>query len=223
MKLLQACPPAMLRLASLLLLATQATPLLMLSQAPTPLLLVDLDALLAVDLESIGAMSCAERSDLLSDALFVHARVTSTRDATTSFHKSTAAALATLDCPLPRGGAYLCMGLQTQPDADYFWARATGPGARRAAPGIGLAAGDGSVYLRWLSDAEAAARGDQPQTGDGKWSEWVEYLAVGDEVDLVPRDVAGALEAFGGAVRGVTRRERPPGAQPLLKGAWNWT
>ncbi|KAH8049466.1 exodeoxyribonuclease III [Aureococcus anophagefferens] len=212
MKLLQAC----------LLLAAPTTPLLMLSQAPTPLLLVDLDALLAVDLESIGAMSCAERADVLSDALFVHARVTSTRDATTSFHKSTAAALATLDCPLPRG-AYLCMGLQTQPDADYFWARATGPGARRAAPGIGLAAGDGSVDLRWLSDAEAAARGDQPQTGDGKWSEWVEYLAVGDEVDLVPRDVAGALEAFGGAVRGVTRRERPPGAQPLLKGAWTWT
>ena len=188
----------MLRLASLLLLAAPTTPLLMLSQAPTPLLLVDLDALLAVDLESIGAMSCAERADVLGDALFVHARVTSTRDATTSFHKSTAAALATLDCPLPRGGAYLCMGLQTQPDADYFWARATGPGARRAAPGIGLAAGDGSVYLRWLSDAEAAARGAQPPTGAGKWSEWVEYLAVGDEVDLVPRDVAGALEAFGG-------------------------
>ena len=75
---------AMLRLASLVLLAAPATPLLMLSQAPTPLLLVDLDALLAVDLEDIGAMSCAERSDLLSDALFVHARVTSTRDATTS-------------------------------------------------------------------------------------------------------------------------------------------
>ncbi|KAH8060780.1 exodeoxyribonuclease III [Aureococcus anophagefferens] len=160
----------MLRLASLLLLAAPTTPLLMLSQAPTPLLLVDLDALLAVDLESIGAMSCAERADVLSDALFVHARA--------------------------------------RPDADYFWARATGPGARRAAPGIGLAAGDGSVDLRWLSDAEAAARGDQPQAGGGKWSEWVEYLAVGDEVDLVPRDVAGALEAFGGAVRGVTRRGR---------------
>ena len=27
---------------------------------------------------------------------------------------------------------------------------------------------------------------------------------------------------LGGAVRGVTRRERPPGAQPLLKGSWTW-
>ncbi|KAH8060481.1 exodeoxyribonuclease III [Aureococcus anophagefferens] len=151
--------------------------------APTPLLLVDLDALLAVDLEDIGAMSCAERADVLSDALFVHARVTRSPTPTTSG-------------PAPRAPA------------------------RALALGIGLAAGDGSVDLRWLSDAEAAARGDQPQTGDGKWSEWVEYLAVGDEVDLVPRDVAGALEAFGGAVRGVTRRERPPGAQPLLKGSW---
>ena len=98
-------------------------------------------------------------------------------------------------------------------DASYFWARTLGSGARRPAPGIGVDADSG---LRWLDDDEAAARNLAPQTGDGKFSEWVDFLAVGDELDLVPHNPLEALELFGGRVHAVTRAERPAGAQPLV-------
>lgn len=93
---------------------------------------------------------------------------------------------------------------------------------RRPAPGIGCDAAGNRTDIRWISDETAAARGLAPQTGDGKFSEWCDFLDVGCEVDLVPFDALSALEAFDGAVCGVTRKERPPGAQPIIRGSWRW-
>ena len=69
---------------------------------------------------------------------------------------------------------------------------------------------------RRAGDDEAAARNLAPQTGDGKFSEWAEFLDAGDECDLVPFDAAACLQQYGYAVYPVTRAERPAGAQPLV-------
>ena len=66
--------------------------------------------------------------------------------------------------------------------------------------------------VRWLRDDEPGA----PQTGDGKFSEWAEFLDVGDEVDLVPVDVDAWLDRHDTAYL-VTRELRPPGADPLVR------
>lgn len=212
------------KLLLLPLLCARPTTALMLCELPTPSLLVDLDVLPAAP-EEIGRMGAAARAVALKDALFIHARVVAKAPREIGFHRAPGS-VATIDCALPSGGAYLSVGLNNAVggDVNYFWSRSCGPGARRAAPGIGCeGTEDRRVDLRWLSEAEAVAAGSQPQTGDGKWSEWVEFVAVGDEVDLVPLDANGALETYGGAVRGVTRDEQPPGAQPLVRGAWTWS
>ena len=87
--------------------------------------------------------------------------------------------LAELDVELA-GDAYLATGLNNNwsYDNSYFWARTLGSGARRPAPGIGLDAIGDRTAVRWLRDDEPGA----PQTGDGKFSEWAEFLDVGDEV-----------------------------------------
>ena len=200
-----------------------------LSQLPTPALLVDVDELPG----GVEALPHAprERREALRDALFVHARVVRRRrqpsrhrrdslDAQVAagkeragFYKGRGAPLAELDVQLA-GSAYLATGLNNNwsYDNSYFWARTLGSGARRPAPGIGLAAIGDRTAVRWLRDDEPGA----PQTGDGKFSEWAEFLDVGDEVDLVPVDIDAWLDRHDTAYL-VTRELRPPGADPLVR------
>ena len=91
-----------------------------------------------------------------------------------------------------------------------------GPNARKPAPGIGVRGGKPAEILR-LDAADATVI----QTNDGKRSEWVDYLQVNDECDLVPLDPMAALRAFNGILVGVTRQGRPHGAEPLLSGEWD--
>lgn len=104
-----------------------------LSQLRTPVLLCDLDQLqtIGVDPETIGSLPADARAEILKDALFLHARVSSIAESTVGFHRDSSLPLATIDCKLPRGGAYLSTGLNNAWDPNYFWARATGSGARR--------------------------------------------------------------------------------------------
>ena len=182
-----------------------------LSQLPTPALLVDVDELPG----GVEALPHAprERREALRDALFVHARVVAAGKERAGFYKGRGAPLAELDVELA-GDAYLATGLNNNwsYDNSYFWARTLGSGARRPAPGIGLDAIGDRTAVRWLRDDEPGA----PQTGDGKFSEWAEFLDVGDEVDLVPVDVDAWLDAHDTAYL-VTRELRPPGADPLVR------
>lgn len=183
-----------------------------LSQLPTPALLIDVDELPAggVDVLPSGP---DERRAALKDVLFVHARVVAAGQERAGFYQGRGAPLAELDVPLA-GDAYLATGLDNNwsYDNSYFWARNLGSGARRPAPGLGLSAAGDRTAVRWLRDDEPGA----PQTGDGKFSEWAEFLAVGDRVDLVPVDVDAWLDAHDSAYL-VTREARPPGAEPLVR------
>ena len=198
----------------------------------TPSAVIDVDAL-GMPLDALAACGRAERAAALRRALYVHARVaraapprarpgarSAAREALDGGGDGAAReAFAVVDCALPPGGCYLALGLNNGFDASYFWARALGQGARRQAPGVGVrAAADGRAEFMWLSEADALAAGLKPQTPDGKYSEWAEFLRAGDEVDLVPFDPAAALGAFGGALVGVRRSGRPPGAEPVVEG-----
>jgi hypothetical protein len=183
-----------------------------LSQLPTPALLVDVDELPSGGVDALPS-GRAERREALRDALFVHAKVVAAGKERAGFYKGRGAPLAELDVELA-GDAYLATGLNNNwsYDNSYFWARTLGSGARRPAPGIGLDAVGDRTAVRWLRDDEPGA----PQTGDGKFSEWAEFLDVGDEVDLVPLDLDAWLDRYATAYL-VTRELRPPGADPLVR------
>ncbi|KAJ1463106.1 hypothetical protein M885DRAFT_610127 [Pelagophyceae sp. CCMP2097] len=196
-----------------------------LCDAPTPSLLLDLDEF---DREPRDVSTRAAVAAAVESSLFIHVRVSFSAPPSVGFWRDAAQPLAVLAFELPPGGAYLAMGLNNNWDADYFWARKLGQGARRPAPGIRLRAGPEGTELCWdQGGAEAAAGfaaappGAPPprvaaQTGDGKFSEWCEFLSAGDEVDVVPFDALAALEQFGGKALGFRRSTRPPGAEPVV-------
>lgn len=79
------------------------------------------------------------------------------------------------------------------------------------APGIVL---DGT-YLKWESQDGFTAC----NSNDGKRSEWVNFLRVGDQVQLRPADDPAAtciLDFFTDAVYGVSSEGRPLGAEPYV-------
>jgi len=206
----------------------------LLCDLPTPALLIDVDAASDVrDLLERGRLPDFAREEL-GGAVYMHARVTQrlidlTRASATAgelgggrYHRDASYAIAALDVTLPPGGAVLVMGLNNHWDADYYWARSAGKNSNRPAPGIGIRASDGRAQVVRLSEAEAVAEsGGGVQPNDGKWSEWVEYLKAGDEVDLVMSSPAAAIQAApGGRVFGVSRAGRPLGAEPYVCGEW---
>ena len=170
--------------------------------------------------------------------MYIHTRVTrrlidSTRPGATSgrlgggrYHRDASYVIASLDAQLPPGGAYLGMGLNNHWDADYYWARSAGKNSNRPAPGIGVRAGDdGLAQVVRLSEEQATntlANMGGIQPNDGKWSEWVEFLQPGDELDLVVHSPAAAIcEAPGGIIIGISRSSRPLGAEPYVWKQWH--
>ena len=110
----------------------------------------------------------------LTDRIFVHARVAELEPAP--------GLLARLDCTLEQcgGSGTLALGLNNDfGDAAYYWARAAGKGASMPTPRVSLEELDGFVALR---------RNTNDNTNDGKRSEWVNFLRVGGEVDILPDD-----------------------------------
>ena len=107
-----------------------------------------------------------------------------------------------LDCTLEQcsGSGTLALGLNNDfGDAAHYWARAAGKARVDYTPGVSLEELDGFAALRRGID----------NTNDGKRSEWVNFLRVGGEVDILPDDPAAALRAAGGEARGVQRCGRP--------------
>ena len=166
------------------------TSLQLLGDLRTPTLVVDLGQSFDVATSS------------LTDRIFVHARVAELEPAP--------GLLARLDCTLEQcgGSGTLALGLNNDfGDAAYYWARAAGKGASMPTPGVSLEELDGFVALRRGVD----------NTNDGKRSEWVNFLRVGGEVDILPDDPAAALRAAGGEAWGVQRCGRPMGADPIVE------
>ena len=162
----------------------------------------------------------AEFEAELGPAAYLHTRVASSLKQRPRYHKDASYALARLDAPLPAGGAYLSMGLNNDYDASYYWARHVGQSSRAPAPGIGVRADElGLAEIFRLSEEEGRLQGNL-QPNDGKWSEWCEFLKLGDQVDLVPASALAALRAAGGEVCGISRAGRPLGAEPEVVGQW---
>ena len=163
--------------------------------------------------------------DALADLLYVHTSVVSGRDvkagavgSTTLAQRATPSApivLATLDCAARQTGrdAFVGLGLNNHFTGGYYWGRSSGPGAAMPAPGVALQASGEQAPLRLLR---------LENSNDGKRSEWCEFLAVGDQMQIVLPNARAALAAFDTVV-GVTRdghRNVPRGAEPIVEAAW---
>lgn len=121
---------------------------------------------------------------LLDDILYLHARVARVvpREQRQLYHRDASYPLVQLDCALPKGGGYLCMGLNNNYDASYYWARSAGAAGRLPVPGVGLRCASSGCELHRLGELEAnaemRAQGFEKliQPNDGKKSEWCEFL-----------------------------------------------
>lgn len=154
-------------------LASLAAGLVILSDVPTPALVIDTDAVTSsrrLDLLVASALDDEFEADL-GHAAYLHSRVRTVQRQRELYTKDASYALASLDVPLPAGGAYLSMGLNNDYDASYYWARHAGFNCRRAVPGIDLRPGEGGyAEIFRLTEEEARAQG-RVQPNDGKWSE----------------------------------------------------
>ena len=132
--------------------------------------------------------------------------------------------------------AKLCLGLNNHHVGGYYWARSAGSGASMEAPGVTYTEtdfyqdgmGDDKGILQW-SNKEGFAMSN---SNDGKRSEWVNFLKVGDTVQLIPKNAAGSLLKFiekndyygegGKSIRvfGTSFQDRPLGSEPTVVCEW---
>ncbi len=111
----------------------------------------------------------------------------------------------------------LVLGLNNHHVISYYWARSAGAGAAMEAPGIVYNPQGGQ--LRWKSRTRT-----DDNTNDGKRSEWVNFLRVGDAVQLVPHpssvpDVLSAV-CLAGRIYGISSQGRPLGSEPGVICHW---
>jgi hypothetical protein len=120
--------------------------------------------------------------------------------------------LAVLDLP-PKTHAHLVLGLNNHHVGSYYWARSTGAGAAMEAPGVILTH---ESALQWNS-----LQGfPECNSNDGKRSEWVGFLKVNDQVQLLPHNPVDALTLYTDRVYGVSNQGRPLGSEPMVVCKW---
>lgn len=124
--------------------------------------------------------------------------------------------------------AHLVLGLNNHHVGSYYWARSVGMGASMEAPGISFEASkinDDKGILRW--DAEGGPF--VCNSNDGKRSEWVNFLRVGDNVQLLPHFEEESIMAFiqkysadktSSRIYGVSSKGRPLGSEPMVICKW---
>jgi hypothetical protein len=151
---------------------------------------------------------------------YLHASVVTPRDVTQQDQNP--AFLATLDL-LPNISAELVLGLNNHHVGSYYWARAAGAGAAMEAPGVVLNAATST--LQWESEQGPIAC----NSNDGKRSEWVNFLRVGDQVQLRPLqvDAQDVLAKYANSnlnpparIFGVSSQSRPMGSEPAVVCEW---
>ncbi len=124
--------------------------------------------------------------------------------------------------------AQIVLGLNNHHVGSYYWARSAGAGASMEAPGVSFRQSsnyDDRGILRW--DAEGGPL--DCNSNDGKRSEWVNFLRVGDNVQFVPRyeerSIMAFLEKFGfttndSRIFGISAKGRPLGSEPKVTCKW---
>jgi len=136
--------------------------------------------------------------------------------------------------------AKLCLGLNNHHVGGYYWARSAGSGASMEAPGVVYSETDfyqdgmmdNKGILQWSNENKKEGSSASDNTNDGKRSEWVNFLRLGDTVQLIPKDEAACLLKFiekydfygegskSLRVFGVTMKGRPMGSDPKLVCEW---
>jgi hypothetical protein len=148
------------------------------------------------------------------------------------------------------GPAKLVLGLNNHHVGGYYWARSAGAGSSMEAPGVSFgysgsrssssrSSNRGGV-LHWTD-----ANGPRAcNSNDGKRSEWVNFLRLGDTVQLVPTngqesilqfvkqygslqptlnvDDDGALLISSARIFGISSHGRPMGSEPEVVCEWNF-
>jgi hypothetical protein len=164
---------------------------------------------------------------------FLHTSVTRAREDATQADESIATFLAEIDlCPALCGTdndppAKLVLGLNNHHVGSYYWARSAGAGASMEAPGVSFecSKSDNSRgLLRWLDEGGPICC----NSNDGKRSEWVNFLRVGDTVQLVPSNGQEAMvrmsDMFGSSgktrIYGISAKGRPMGSEPEVICEW---
>jgi hypothetical protein len=176
-----------------------------------------------------------EKDKTLKGSVFVHTQVTSTleRDATNAeFGSGKSLVIAEVDVSphcIP-GGAYLGIGLANHHVGGYYWARGMGIGASLPAHGIAFREGSGNPKmigkLYWKKrgpglDATETTE-ESSNSNDGKRSEWADFVAVGETVQLVPEQPTMVLQSSSSfkTLLGMRRIGRPLGADPIVEKIW---
>ena len=120
--------------------------------------------------------------------------------------------------------AELVLGVNNHHVGPYYWARSAGSGAFMEAPGVEFASTTSisrdKGILRWGNDGGPT----DCNSNDGKRSEWVNFLRVGDNVQLLPLNEEDALQSFSNEfsdrIFGYSAKGRPLGAEPVITCKW---
>jgi len=136
------------------------------------------------------------------------------------------------------GGAYLGIGLANHHVGGYYWARGMGIGASLEAHGVGYrrccrrnsSSGTGELYWKKRGEEEGRTTQESSNSNDGKRSEWVDFVSVGDTVQLIPYNPHSLLISSsslspsaggdGTMIYGIRRIGRPLGADPIVEKIW---
>jgi len=186
-------------------------------------------------------------SHVLDGSIFIHTQVTDTsirdqRNLEVGSGKSSIIATvdATPENHLP-GGAYLGIGLSNHHVGGYYWARGMGIGASLEAHGVAfrevlsslsssssfssMETFPGELYWDKRNPSTSVTQGsttdESSNSNDGKRSEWIDFVHVGDTVQIVPHNVSRVLlESKFQRLVGVRRSGRPLGADPIVERIW---
>jgi hypothetical protein len=147
------------------------------------------------------------------------------------------------------GPAKLVLGLNNHHVGGYYWARSAGAGSSMEAPVVSFGfigssssssrSSNRGGLLHWID-----ANGSRAcNSNDGKRSEWVNFLRLGDTVQLVPTNGQasilqfvkqfgslqpssnvddGALQISSARIFGISSHGRPMGSEPEVVCEWNF-
>jgi hypothetical protein len=232
---------------TLLLATTNLVAGLLLSDLPTPSLVLDVQSIqrqigtealpplvlrqhnaVLMPMNPVGGLQVDTDKapiDVLGDNYrplsYLHCKVTRGREeADPVLDDPTSSFLAEIDLkPSLYDKAKLVLGLNNHHVGSYYWARAAGAGAAMEAPGILFDTSNPERgALRWDSN-------DGPtdcNSNDGKRSEWVNFLRKSDTVQLLPENAEIAVHRFAqeAMVYGISSKGRPMGSEPEVVCTW---
>lgn len=215
----------------------------LLSDLPTPSLLLELSLAESATSDCLNEFlqNPSNSNATLDGALFIHTTITDTsiRDAITQdVGSGKSLVIGEIDISPDDIGvsSYLGIGLANHHVGGYYWARGMGMGASLPAPGIDVRSSisssggvektvtdnRGELYWKKRDPGQNAMETteESSNSNDGKRSEWVDFVARGDTVQLVPTSSILSSCALFPKLLGVRRIGRPLGADPIVETIW---